>query len=215
MGSRNRNRLRHANTRNHDETNDKQYSRANEKLIIDLVLNIHVTGMVQCATNPIKLKLQKMKKLLTRNNLFFSLVLTFTVLFDQITKILVVSYEKILPIHLMGDFFQIALYKNPGIAFSIPIPQAIIIPLIVIVATVGIYFLRHEVDLRNLISFYTLAVILGGTVGNLLDRALLGHVIDFIRISKFPVFNVADSAITCGIVVILIQMAISQNLKDI
>ena len=52
---------------------------------------------------------------------------------------------------------------------------------------------------------------LGGAVGNLIDRLTIGHVTDFISVGSFPVFNVADSSITIGVVILLLSMIISEH----
>ena len=55
---------------------------------------------------------------------------------------------------------------------------------------------------------------LGGAIGNLIDRLTVGHVTDFIAIGEFPVFNVADAAITMGVVVLIIGMWINEKEKE-
>jgi len=112
------------------------------------------------------------------------------VLLDQITKI---AAERALDLHEaipVMPMFNIALAYNYGAAFSFLI--------------VWLYRLTMREKWLSL-SF---ALILGGAVGNLIDRALYGRVIDFIQVYYdkyyFPTFNIADSAIFCGTVLLLI-----------
>ena len=65
---------------------------------------------------------------------------------------------------------------------------------------------------------FALAIILGGAIGNLIDRVLLGHVVDFILLYYadffFPTFNVADTAISVGAILLIIEMFIKKNGRD-
>ncbi len=69
---------------------------------------------------------------------------------------------------------------------------------------VGGWYLHRELDLRKKLAITALALIVGGALGNVLDRLRLGYVVDFISLWKFPVFNVADIAITGGIGVLIV-----------
>lgn len=139
---------------------------------------------------------------------YFTFVMTTILTFDQISKTLIVSSAD-LPKIIIENFFDISpfmriiLHYNSGIAFSIPLPQAIIIPLILLIIVIGLHALSREIHLDHPLTLTTLALIFGGTLGNLIDRIRLGHVIDFISIWKFPVFNIADIAITCGIAMLI------------
>jgi signal peptidase II len=90
------------------------------------------------------------------------------------------------------------LFKDHGIVF-------IIIPVIAIALLVyNIYYYQENENLSRsyIVAF---ALILGGAIGNLIDRIHIGHVIDFLDFRFFPVFNIADSAITIGAIIILIK----------
>lgn len=122
---------------------------------------------------------------------------------DQLTKVWVIRSHS-LPLYIIRNFFRIIHSENTGIAFSIPIPQIILIPLIMLIIIFGLNALRKEMNLSHPIAFTSIAMILAGALGNLLDRLRLGYVIDFIAIGKFPVFNVADAGITVGIMILMI-----------
>jgi signal peptidase II len=69
----------------------------------------------------------------------------------------------------------------------------------------AIYFYATQLPNHRRITQLTLGLILGGAFGNLIDRVRLGYVVDFIQIGWFPIFNVADSAITVGAALLMLQ----------
>lgn len=141
-------------------------------------------------------------KYFKKHHLLFTVILIGTLVLDQLTKIWVTNASN-LPIPIMGNFFRIIRSENTGIAFSIPIPQIILIPLIIFIIIFGLNALRKEIQFEHPIALTSIAIILAGSIGNLLDRLRLGHVIDFIAVGKFPIFNVADIGITCGIAALI------------
>ncbi len=129
----------------------------------------------------------------------FYLVTLFVVVLDQASKWYVLHRLDDRPI--FGDFLRLTLTENTGAAFGLfPGARAPFI-LISIVAAVGLAYanhtMRHGPRWRAL-----LALILGGNLGNLVDRIRLGHVTDFIDMgigtTRWPVFNIADVAVVIG-----------------
>lgn len=127
---------------------------------------------------------------------------------DQLTKIWAVAALDDGPIGVIGDLLQLRLTRNSGAAFS---SLQGLGPLIGVAAVgvIGLVFIMiHHVPRR--FEVVGLGLVLGGAVGNLLDRIfrgdgfLDGAVVDWIDPSFFPTFNVADSAITIGIAVLLV-----------
>ena len=141
-------------------------------------------------------------------DIFLSLVITLTIVFiDRITKSYfsdLLSYGESLPIIL--NVFHISLVHNTGIAFGFFKDQGvvfIIIPLIAIVLLIfNIYYYQQNNEGLSRGYIFAFSLILAGAIGNLIDRTLYGYVIDFIDFRIWPVFNVADSAITIGAFVI-------------
>ncbi|PIE36473.1 MAG: signal peptidase II [Gammaproteobacteria bacterium] len=135
------------------------------------------------------------------------------VILDQVTKLLIDNrlemYERI-PV---TGFFNITKAYNSGAAFSFlsdadgwQRPLLTGISLVVSIALL-IWLVRMSREERWL--SLAIALILSGAVGNLIDRALYGHVVDFIQVhwwgqAYFPSFNVADSAITCGAALLIV-----------
>ncbi|HEY3299232.1 MAG TPA: signal peptidase II [Methylophilaceae bacterium] len=131
---------------------------------------------------------------------------------DFYTKQLIVqhfSYGEHMPV---TTFFDLVRYHNEGAAFSFLAAaggwQKYFFSAIAIVAAVIIVRLLMQ-NLSQKLFCFGLALVLGGALGNLIDRISLGHVIDFLYFHylqyDFPAFNVADSAITCGVGVLLLD----------
>lgn len=129
---------------------------------------------------------------------------------DQATKFIVVrSLAGSRPIEVTS-FFNLVLVHNPGAAFSFLADgagwQRGLFVAIAIVASVWIVYLLRKYPQQRLFAL-ALALILAGAVGNVIDRITVGAVIDFLDFHAFgyhwPAFNVADSAITCGAVLLV------------
>ncbi len=118
---------------------------------------------------------------------------------DQISKIY--AQNHFLEEMKVFDFFRLKLTYNSGIAFSIPISQGIVIFLtVVILAGLGYQLFFKKLSLVENIA---LLLVFGGAIGNLVDRILVGTVTDFLAFWSFPIFNLADTFITVGIVLFL------------
>lgn len=122
---------------------------------------------------------------------------------DVITKVIAVArLEGEPPIELAGGLLRIQVTRNSGAAFSIGSGLTLVFTLIA--AGVVAYILRTAPRLRSVSWAVTLGLLLGGATGNLIDRvlrgpaALRGHVVDWIELPHWPVFNLADTAIVCG-----------------
>ena len=132
------------------------------------------------------------------------------VVFDQITKYLVRhNLDLHTPIPVMGNFFRLTYVENSGIVFGIKVGGALpLFTVLSIVATILIlyYFFRERTN--HLGIRISLALVLGGAVGNLIDRLIFGQVVDFLDFGfgeyRFFVFNVADSAVTVGVFLFLL-----------
>jgi signal peptidase II len=124
------------------------------------------------------------------------------VIVDQVTKSLAVSRLSSGPVHLIGPFALVLSY-NTGVSFSIG--TGLTLPIVVIVVVVVAVLAWFGRAVPNTPAAVGVGMILGGAVGNLADRLFRGHhgaVVDFLRSGFWPTFNVADSAIVCGCVVL-------------
>lgn len=137
-------------------------------------------------------------------------------LFDQLIKNCVNNimnlYDKI---KIIPGFFQIYFVKNTGAAFSIFKDNTLFIILITVVFIAFLYnYIKKERQFTK-ISILSLGMILGGILGNLLDRIIYHSVIDYLSFSffkvDFPIFNLADIAITLGVFIMLFENIFFKN----
>ena len=126
---------------------------------------------------------------------------------DQLTKWWVVATLPGKPVVLVDGFLQLRFVSNSGAAFSLLDGFGSVIGLVAIAAAVFIFVVAARVNSTG--ETVALGLVLGGAIGNLVDRAfrgdgfLDGGVVDFVDFSFFPAFNAADSAITIGAVLAL------------
>ncbi|AXE77436.1 signal peptidase II [Streptomyces atratus] len=136
-------------------------------------------------------------------------VAVFAYLLDLISKMIVVAkLEHHPPVEIVGDWLKLDAIRNAGAAFGIG--EAFTIIFTFIAATVIVVIARLARKLYSLPWAIALGLLLGGALGNLTDRifrapgAFEGAVVDFIAPAHFAVFNLADSAIVCGGILIVI-----------
>ncbi|MGF1430107.1 signal peptidase II [Kitasatospora sp. LaBMicrA B282] len=130
---------------------------------------------------------------------------------DLSSKLLVVArLEGRTPIKVIGDIVTFQVIRNPGAAFGMGQTMTVVFTLIAAAVIVVIWRISRR--LYSLPWAIALGLLLGGALGNLTDRlfrapgVLRGHVVDFISVQHFAVFNLADSAIVCGgILVVLLS----------
>ena len=124
------------------------------------------------------------------------------------------------PRKVLGSFLQLTLFKNPGAAFSMATSFTIVFTTISI--AVAIFIARYAARITSTWWAYVAGLVLGGVLGNLTDRIfrepgfLYGHVIDWIEVPHWPIFNVADSSIfiAAGIAILLTIKNISPTAKS-
>jgi signal peptidase II len=138
-------------------------------------------------------------------NVYFLVTAILVLVADQITKNLVIErVPENSSIEIIKGFLYITHVKNSGAAFGMFQGYTNILAIISIVAIVLIIILK--VILKLDFAFYnvSLGFILGGAIGNLIDRYFMGEVTDFINLIFIPVFNIADSSLIIGFCLIII-----------
>lgn len=138
------------------------------------------------------------------------------VAFDQITKYLAKTYLQSGAVTFIKGFVQFRYAENTGMAFSMfSGARWIFVGLTVVICAVGLWYLFSD-RCPNLWYYWSIGVIISGGIGNLIDRALYGYVVDFIEplFVDFAIFNIADSAVTCGAAVLIINMVIDLFRKN-
>ena len=128
---------------------------------------------------------------------------------DQITKYLVRENMAIGESWPAEGFFRLTHGTNSGAAFGLFQDQTVILTIASVFA-IGfiIYFYRSHGD-GSWITSVTIGLLLGGAVGNLIDRVIARRVTDFIDVGPWPIFNLADSSITVGITLLIASLVLT------
>lgn len=156
----------------------------------------------------------------------FLLVSFFILVLDQLTKYLALAF---LPeggrgsLAVIRGVFHLTLVRNTGVAFGlfkggtvffIAATLLCIIALVLLLKK-NIFFLKlFSLDSADTVIRFSLGLILGGAVGNLIDRLRFSYVVDFLDFRVWPVFNVADSAITVGGLLIFYRILTKPSHKE-
>ena len=134
------------------------------------------------------------------------------ILLDQVTKTVILKTMAIGDSHTITSFFNLVHWRNTGAAFSFLHASSgwqrwLFIGLALVAVVLIVWMLARHGGQR--LFAWALALILGGAIGNVIDRMLHGSVVDFIQLhwrgTAFPSFNVADSAITVGAVLLILD----------
>jgi len=141
-------------------------------------------------------------------------LLTFSILLiDQIIKLTVVK------LMLLGEsvplfwIVQLTYVRNTGAAFSLFSGFSPYLTLISIAIILAVIYFHYKIPAKSTMLQIGMAYILGGSLGNLIDRVFRGYVIDYINFTFWPVFNFADIMINLGVLLIIIQVFIKEK-KD-
>lgn len=138
---------------------------------------------------------------------------------DQISKLLVVNLlTKTDSITIIKNFFYLTYINNDGAAFSILVGKRIFLILIAVLVIVMLIRYIKKNNIQNKLELVSLALIIGGSLGNLMDRLVRGYVIDFLDFKlfnyNFPIFNLADTFIVIGVFLLLLKEIRKENNLD-
>ena len=115
------------------------------------------------------------------------------------------------PIKILGSFFQITLARNSGAAFSFATSATLFLSLFGIIVLIATTYYAPQITSKG--WSVVLGLVMGGIFGNLMDRIfrepgfLRGHVIDWMQLPHWPIFNIADSAIVCAAILAIVLSA--------
>ena len=144
-------------------------------------------------------------------------IAAFICLIDQISKILVSNYL-INNITVIKNFFYLTLVHNKGAAWGILENHTYIITIVMVIALIFLIRIisNFKDNIRNIIAF---GLVIGGLLGNLIDRIFRGYVIDFLDFYIFkydyPVFNISDIAIVIGMFLLVLAIIKGEDTHDI
>ena len=140
-------------------------------------------------------------------------------LIDQISKLLVIKFLDINGgIELIKNFFYLTYTHNTGAAFSILTGQRILLILIATIILIILFNYIRKNKVKEKIDILAFSLIIGGSLGNLIDRIVRGYVVDFLDFKifgyNFPIFNLADTFIVIGVFLLLITTIRKEHNND-
>jgi signal peptidase II len=147
--------------------------------------------------------------------LFYYIITIFIIALDQLTKWLVVKnmeFGESIPI--IKDVFYITSHRNEGAAWGILQGQMWLFYVITLIVVIGIIYYLQKYAKDKVLLGVSLGFMLGGAIGNFIDRLFRKQVVDFIHTYifgyDFPIFNIADSSLTIGVVLLIIHMLLEE-----
>lgn len=140
------------------------------------------------------------------------------VLVDQVTKWVIVKTMEIgEQIIIIDNFFSLTSHRNSGAAWGILQGKMIFFYIVTVIVVIGVVYYMQKYAKDNKLLALSLSLILGGAIGNFIDRLFRKEVVDFLDFMIFsydyPIFNVADSALVVGVILVLIATFIDEKKK--
>ena len=148
--------------------------------------------------------------------MFYYIIALLVIAADQLTKWLVVKkMEYGESIEIIENYLYITSHRNRGAAWGILQGQMWFFYLITVVVLIGIIYYIQKLSKESKLLGVALGLMLGGAIGNFIDRVIRKEVVDFVHTYifnySFPVFNVADSALCIGVALLIIYMFLSER----
>lgn len=148
----------------------------------------------------------------------YYIIAAIIIIVDQITKWVVVKnmelYEQIT---IVKDFFYFTSHRNKGAAWGILEGKMIFFYIVTTIVVIGVIYYMQKYARNDKLLAISLSFVLGGAIGNFIDRLFRGEVVDFLDFIifgyDFPIFNVADSSLVVGVTLILIATFIDEKQK--
>ena len=129
------------------------------------------------------------------------------ILIDQITKFLIrINFQLNDSLPLIKNVFHLTYIQNTGAGFGILKSQTLILIFISLIVIGVIFYYFDRIKDKEILLQFLVGFTLGGTIGNLIDRLTYGFVIDFIDFQIWPIFNVADSFVTIGVIGLIVYL---------
>jgi signal peptidase II len=121
-------------------------------------------------------------------------------------------------IPILGNVLRFTYIENPGMAFGIRVGSGGFFTVFSALASLAIFVYLFRMRHDSFYSRLSLALILGGAIGNLIDRVVRGQVVDFIDVgignTRWPVFNFADVAVTTGMILLIAQVLLEREPEE-
>jgi signal peptidase II len=144
-------------------------------------------------------------------NIAFYIIALIVVVADQFTKLWIKTTLSVGQSIPETGVFRIVHVRNTGAAFGLFQGQTLSLTIMSLIGAIMLllYFLiirNHLNILNNRLSRVAMGLILGGTIGNLIDRMTYGYITDFVTIGFWPSFNVADSSLVIGVIILIFSL---------
>lgn len=148
--------------------------------------------------------------------LLYYFIAVILIIIDQVTKWFIIKNMELgESIPVIEGFFHITSHRNSGAAWGILQGQMIFFYIITVIVIIGIIYMMQKYVQTNKVLGIGLGFVLGGAIGNFIDRLRMQEVVDFLDFTiinySFPIFNIADSALTVGVIIILVAMFIEER----
>lgn len=136
------------------------------------------------------------------------------VILDQFFKSLIIKKVMLYTgVEIIKDFFYITHIENQGIAFGLFKNRNTFFVITTSIVIFFLLYLTYKFYNKNIMLTYCMSFIVGGALGNLIDRIKYGYVIDYLQFTFFPpVFNFADATIVCGAIVLSLLLFFDKNI---
>ncbi len=147
------------------------------------------------------------------------IIIALTVILDRVSKILAVKYLlSSSSVTVIKNVLDLTLTKNTGAAFSIFEGKALILGIFSIVISAALCFLlyrQQKLNRNKKLYLISIAMIIGGALGNAIDRFAYGYVVDFFEFTfvNFAIFNVADAFLTIGAIIMCACILLDREIK--
>ena len=146
--------------------------------------------------------------------IFFYGLVGSVVFIDQFSKFLALRYlSSHASVPLIPQVLDLTLIRNPGVAFGLFSGYAPALFAVITISLVFLFLIANRSHGASDLDRWALSLILGGAIGNWIDRLRFAAVIDFIDFRIWPVFNIADAAITIGVCLYFIRILRSKDSK--
>ncbi len=149
---------------------------------------------------------------------FWIIISALSVLIDQLSKILVsLNFTQREHLVFIPGIIDLVYVQNTGAAFSIFENYTWILGVVSLLFSVGIVYYMIKTKPKDKLTIISAGLLLGGAVGNGIDRFVRGYVVDFLELAfiNFPVFNIADIAITAGAALLIVAALLPEKKTDV
>lgn len=137
------------------------------------------------------------------------------ILIDQLSKVYIQETMTVgMSLPIITDVFHITYIVNPGAAFGILENQRIFFIFIAIAMILVVAYIYPKIPSNSGFLRLGIALLVGGAIGNVIDRVKSGYVVDFFDFRIWPIFNIADITIVAGVTLIIYSMVFLSNIKD-